>query len=115
MTSQESGNIVMRMMYKDFKSYFDDGKILVGGSFYYMKLENCPIISKYKDLDIIIDGRKEYDYIVHEIHDFYSLECDGFVDEYDGNLIGCVGVTYPIDNELQYFGVDLLKIGRAHV
>lgn len=85
--AKEEGCEIIRTVYKDFKTYFEEGKIIVGGSFYYGSL-GYP--SDYKDVDFIIDSKKKYDYIVEEIYNHYLYEGRGWISQFQGNL--CAGL-----------------------
>jgi len=95
----KTGHEVMKLLYNDFKHYFDDGKILISGSYYYTTL-NCPVESEFKDIDLIIDERKEYDYILKEMIEFYGN--DGQLTRWEGE-----GLTGFIN--IKNYGVDLLR------
>lgn len=101
-------------LYNDFQSYFDDGKIIVTGSFYYTYLDPSYGL-EYHDLDLVIDERPEFDYILHEIHDHYSAideNFGGFVEDHNGSLIGCVGVYRYIEQDTslyEYVRVDMFR------
>lgn len=100
-------------LYNDFQSYFDEGRIIVTGSFYYSYIDPSYTLY-YHDIDIVIDERPEYDYILHEIYDHYTNidpNFAGFIERYDNTLIGCVGIlNYIIDNSTQeYVNVDMFR------
>jgi len=68
MDNIERGHKTIRLLYKDFKHYFESGDILIGGSFYYKKI-GCKCDTSYRDVDLIVDENK--DYIVFEILNHY--------------------------------------------
>lgn len=96
--AKEEGCKIIRTVYKDFKNYFEEGKLIVGGSFYYGTL-GYP--ADYKDVDLIIDSKKEYDYIVDEIYNRYLYEGRGWIGPFNGNW--CAGL------EIGETKVDILR------
>ena len=81
------GHKTIRLIYKDFKHYFQSGDVILGGSYYYKKV-GCPVKTDYKDVDLIIDENK--DYIFHEILDYYESNyiVESSRNDYKGILSG---------------------------
>lgn len=80
---KEEGYKIIRTFYENFKDYFKEGKIIVGGSYYYGKLGHP---STYHDVDFIIDGERKYDYIVKQLYDYYLRDGLGSIHHFRENL-----------------------------
>jgi len=105
---KEIGQNIIRIVYNDFKSYFDKGIIVVSGSHYYKKI-GFRGETEYKDIDLIVDERKEFDYIINEIFEFYGSK--GFIGIDHGKLSASVDIMTS-DREL---AVDLLRNDHSDI
>jgi hypothetical protein len=95
---------LIRIVYNEFEKYFYNGIIIIGGSHFYNKI-GYVTDSNYKDIDLIINHDKKYDFILYDIKEFLNYNfnvVDFFIERYDDNLIGCVNVDF-------YGSIDLLR------
>ena len=83
-----------------FNDYFLRGDIVIAGSFYYKRI-GCNIVTQYKDVDLVVDERK--DDVFNQIMDIVESKYDvmgGFRRAFDGEpIIGAFHVKgyAPVD------------------
>ena len=101
MDNFELGRETLKFLYQNFKNYFDDGKIVIAGSFYYKKL-GCETGTSYKDVDLSID--KDLDNVYHDVlnHIEQNYKLD-HIDRREGT--GQIG-SFTVKG---YLGVDLFR------
>ena len=96
------GHKTLYWIYNLFNDYFNNGDLVIAGSFYYKRL-GCDIPVEYNDVDLVVDTKR--DDIFHEIMDhikpYNPASC--FRESFDGEPI--IG-AFRIDG---YLGVDILR------
>jgi hypothetical protein len=96
------GEKAINLIYENFPRYFENGEIIIGGSFYY-RLTDCGVKTEFKDVDIIIDDKISCDKILKEILNFFNSNEYNIITQFsrriEGDFIGCLHIEgfAPID------------------
>jgi len=96
------GHKTIKLLYDKFNDYFKSGNIVISGSFYYKKI-GCELNVEYKDVDIVVDEKK--DEVLHHILDTIESNYElvsSFRHDWGTGLIG----SFSIEG---YAGVDIFR------